>query len=73
MALIIPSHGTFVNYGIGFFYSSCSEQKPLSIFENLFHLPEIYLGRQLVKLTKKSGFDFLGGWFWRGKRFSGPP
>jgi hypothetical protein len=61
MDLILPDHGTYVNYGTFFFSSARDEQKPLSFFKICFHLPIIHLGIQLVKLAKKSGFYFLGG------------
>jgi hypothetical protein len=61
MASILPTSGTCVNYGRGFFSSARSEQKPLSDFENSFPFSRNPPSEvDWSKLAKKVVFEFGG-------------
>jgi hypothetical protein len=61
MASILPIYDTCVNYGRGFYSSSCYEQKPLSDFENSSSFARNHSRKRIGQTDeKKTVFEFGG-------------
>jgi hypothetical protein len=60
MASILPFHGICVNSRTIIFYSSRDEQKPLSVFENLFPFTRNPSRKTTDQTGEKEHFLFFG-------------